>query len=110
MANWKIACAGAIAGVFAGWRVLRNKKVAQAAGKRFVIVGAGFGGFDAAHELARQLPDPNSGEIVLIDKHEYSLFTPMLTQAVGGEVEPHHIIIPVNRISPRIRFVPGTVQ
>jgi NADH dehydrogenase len=114
MPNWKTACVGVTAGLCAAWKVFKSRQVGQnadlAAGKRVVILGAGFGGFEAARELARQLPDPNNGEIVLVDKHEYSLFTPMLTQAVGGEVEPHHIIIPVKQISRRIRFVPGVVR
>jgi NADH dehydrogenase len=114
MPNWKTASVGAIAGICAGWRVLKTRQTARnakfAAGKRFVILGAGFGGFEAARELARQLPDLKNGEIVLVDKHEYSLFTPMLTQAVGGEIEPHHIIIPAKRISRRIRFLPGEVR
>jgi NADH dehydrogenase len=86
---------------------LTNRNVAR--GKRILIVGAGFGGMSVARELARLLPDRANGEIVLIDSDNYLLFTPMLTEAAGGELDARHIISPVRQLSKRVQFVQGRV-
>jgi NADH:ubiquinone reductase (H+-translocating) len=113
---WRLAAA--VAGL-AGYVLWDGKKMSNrkrnsrmARGKRFVIVGAGFGGTEAARELARQLPAEGRGEaeIVLIDQRDYLLFTPMLTEAVGARIEPHHIVVPLQSFSPRIRLVQGVVS
>lgn len=86
-----LACLGR--DIYAKLRTRRNAGIAK--GKRIVILGSGFAGVEAARELARLLPDENNGEIVLVSKNDYLLFTPMLTEAVGGSIQPHHIIVPL---------------
>jgi hypothetical protein len=68
---------------------MRNQRLQR--GKRIVILGAGFGGREVALELARQLPEAQDGEIILVDQDCYLLFTPMLTEVAGGELDPEHI-------------------
>jgi NADH:ubiquinone reductase (H+-translocating) len=46
---------------------------------RVVIVGGGFGGFYAAHALAKA-----AVQVTLVDKHNYHLFRPMLYQVATG--------------------------
>ncbi len=90
---------------------LNKKRNAGAAkGKRIVILGGGFAGVEAGSELARLLPDENNGEIVLVSKNDYLLFTPMLTEAVGGGIQPHHIIVPLESYSKRIKRIIGEVK
>ncbi|MFL6463360.1 MAG: NAD(P)/FAD-dependent oxidoreductase [Bryobacteraceae bacterium] len=86
----------------------RNAGVAK--GRRIVILGAGFAGVEAGKELARLLPDESNGEIVLVSKNDYLLFTPMLTEVVGGTIEPHHIIVPLQSFSQRIKRIIGEVK
>ncbi len=104
---------------FAAYVVLDGKKISErkrnarlARKKRFVIVGAGFAGVEAASELARELPAAGSedAEIILIDQRDYLLFTPMLTEAVGSSIQPHHIIVPLSSYSDRITSVRGVVK
>lgn len=90
-----LACLGR--DLYAKLRKRRNAGVAK--GKRIVILGAGFAGVEAARELARLLPDESNGEIVLVSRNDYLLFTPMLTEAVGGGIQPHHIIVPLQSYS-----------
>ena len=90
-----------------GSEIWRNK--GRGNGKTFIIVGAGFAGLAAAGELARLLPDPNNGDILLIDEDNFLLFTPMLAEAAGGEVDSRHIVHPVDHVSARIQFIEGTV-
>lgn len=87
----------------------RKRNAGVAKGKRIVVLGAGFAGVEAVKELARQLPAEDNGEIVIVSKNDYLLFTPMLTQAVGGRIEPHHIIVPLETLSRRIKRVIGNV-
>lgn len=76
-------------------------------GKRIVILGAGFGGIAAAVELARLLPQTDNGDIVVIDEDHFLLFTPMLTEAAAGEINPRHVVVGVHEFSKRIRFIQG---
>ncbi len=110
-----IALAGAGAAVgYASWREMSRRAEIQrysgiALGKRIVILGAGFGGMFAAAELGRFLPHPDNGEIVLVNERDFLLFTPMLTEAAGGELDARHILSPVRNYSERITFIEGRV-
>jgi NADH:ubiquinone reductase (H+-translocating) len=90
-----------------GSEIWRNR--GRGNGKTFIIVGAGFAGLAAAGELARLLPDPNNGDVLLIDEDNFLLFTPMPAEAAGGEVDSRHIVHPVDHVSARIQFIEGTV-
>jgi NADH dehydrogenase len=78
--------------------------------QRVVILGAGFAGVHTARELAHLLPREEDCEITLVDQHNFMLFTPMLTEVVGGAVNADDIISAVRRISPRITFEQGRVD
>lgn len=97
-----------------GWDLIKrlstrhNRGIAK--GKRFVIVGGGFAGVEASRELERLLPEPDNGEVVLVNETDYLLFTPMLTEAVGGEIEPHHIVVPLKSYTRRAKIVVGKVE
>src|SRR2546425_934488 len=58
-----------------------------------VIVGAGFGGLRAARALKRAPVD-----VVLLDRHNYHLFQPLLYQVATAGLEPEHIARPVRAI------------
>ena len=104
-----VAAAGSL-----GWDLFRrlstrnNRGIAK--GKRIVILGGGFAGVEAARGLERLLPEPDNGEIVLVNNTEYLLFTPMLTEAAGGDIQPHHIIVPLASYTHRTRIILGEVQ
>jgi len=77
---------------------------------RIVILGAGFAGIHAARELTRLLPKDEDGDITLVNQNNYLLFTPMLTEVVGGQVETGHIISAARRLSPRVTSAQGRVD
>lgn len=58
-----------------------------------VIVGAGFGGLNAAKEL-RKAPL----EVILIDRRNYHLFQPLLYQVATAGVSPADIAYPVRAV------------
>src|SRR6059036_570456 len=58
-----------------------------------VIVGAGFGGLRAAHALRKAPVD-----VVLLDRHNYHLFQPLLYQVATAGLEPEQIARPVRAV------------
>ena len=84
--------------------------MASTKGLRIVILGAGFAGMAVAQELASILPRSEDGDIVLVDQNNFSLFTPMLTEVAGGQVEPGNIVAAVRLLSPRVTFEQGRVE
>ncbi|MGH7721618.1 MAG: NAD(P)/FAD-dependent oxidoreductase [Candidatus Dormibacteria bacterium] len=60
---------------------------------RVVIVGAGFGGLSAARALRRAAVD-----VLVIDRHNYHLFQPLLYQVASGLLDPSEIAHPVRSI------------
>jgi len=72
--------------------------------QRIVILGAGFGGLQAAIELERELGGDREVEILLVNEHNYFLFTPLLPQIASSYINPRHIVQPVRDIRGRRRF------
>src|SRR5499426_3900397 len=67
-----------------------------------VIVGGGFGGLACARKL-----DGGSVDVLLIDGHNYHLFTPLLYQVATALLNPSDIVYPFRTIfrrSPNVRF------
>jgi len=70
--------------------------------KRVVIVGMGFGGLSAARALAGR-----GVELVLVDRQNFHLFTPLLYQVATGSQEQESIVYPLRDIIrdwPHTRF------
>ncbi len=65
---------------------------------RVVIVGAGFGGLAAARALAR-----SPVEVVVVDRHNYHLFQPLLYQVATAGLSPADIAWPIRGILRRQR-------
>ncbi|MBK8587388.1 MAG: NAD(P)/FAD-dependent oxidoreductase [Bacteroidetes bacterium] len=61
--------------------------------KRILIIGGGFGGI----EIARRL-DTRQYEVLLIDKHNYFTFQPLLYQVATGGLEPDSVAYPLRKI------------
>ena len=97
-----------------GWDLYQRLSVRKnrglAKGKRLLILGGGFAGVEACRELEHLLPGDDNGEILLVNRTEYLLFTPMLTEAVGADVEPHHIIVPLHSYTRRTKVIVGDVE
>ncbi|MFQ5959923.1 MAG: NAD(P)/FAD-dependent oxidoreductase [Candidatus Methylomirabilales bacterium] len=68
---------------------------------RIVILGAGFGGLYTARYLEKALRGTETAEVVLIDRHNFHLFTPMLHEITAGKIEPRHVVWPVRLLGRR---------
>lgn len=74
---------------------------------RVIIIGAGFGGLDAARTLANQPVD-----VLLIDRNNFHTFTPLLYQVATSGLDPSEIAYPVRHIfanRPNVNFMLGEV-
>ena len=76
---------------------------------RVVILGGGFAGLSTARELSRRRRSVHDLEIVLVDRHNFMLFTPMLPEAATGAVETRHIMQPFRAQLRHVRFELGEV-
>lgn len=75
---------------------------------RIVIIGAGFGGFQAAQSLAGA-----AAEVVLIDRHNYHTFIPLLYQVATAQLEPSLVAYPIRtklRGMDNLKFVQAEVR
>src|ERR1041384_6724221 len=63
---------------------------------RIVIIGGGFGGINLAKKL-KNAPV----EVLLLDKHNYHTFQPLLYQVATGAIEADSIGFPIRRIFSR---------
>ena len=67
--------------------------VPQSENPRIVIIGGGFAGI----ALARQLKNKNV-QVVLLDKHNYHNFQPLLYQVATGGLEAGSIAYPIRKV------------
>ena len=65
-----------------------------------VIVGAGFGGIQAANQLSK-----TDTQITVIDKHNYHLFQPLLYQVATAGLSEEDIIAEYARCSVAIKML-----
>ncbi|MCP3904517.1 MAG: NAD(P)/FAD-dependent oxidoreductase [Planctomycetes bacterium] len=75
---------------------------------RIVIVGGGFAGAYCAQRLNRILRRRDV-EVVLIDRHNYFVFYPLLVEAGTGSLEPRHAVVPIREFLDRGEFVMSEV-
>ncbi len=76
--------------------------------RRIVIIGAGFGGISLAKKLKNL-----DVQVVVIDKHNYHTFQPLLYQVSTSGLEPDSIAYPIRKILYRLNnfyFRLATVQ
>lgn len=79
--------------------------------KNVLILGGGFGGLTAVSFFRKHI---KSGKVsvTLIDRNNYSLFTPMLAEVVSGNVKPENIVFPLREICVKnlVHFVKDEVK
>src|SRR5205823_12424255 len=74
---------------------------------RVVIVGGGFGGLQCAKALRGQPVD-----VLLVDRRNYHLFTPLLYQVASCLLNPSEITAPLRKVlrgAPNVRYRQGEV-
>lgn len=72
--------------------------------KRVIIVGAGFGGLAAAQELGSR-DEGSPVEVLVVDRQNYHLFTPLLYQVAMAGLSATDIAYPIRAVLHRLRNV-----
>ena len=74
---------------------------------RVVVIGGGFGGLQCAKALRSEAVD-----VVLVDRRDYHLFTPLLYQVASCLLNPSEIAAPLRKVfrnAPNVRYRQGDV-
>src|SRR3954447_16291490 len=88
--------------------------------KRIVVLGGGFAGVSAAHELTRRLkrehrlsrpeaPIDDGVEVLLINRDNSFVFQPLLADILSGTIETTHVVVPLRRMLPDCQIEVGYV-
>ena len=72
---------------------MSRMNIPQSSYPRVVIVGGGFGGIALAKKLSKK-----EAQVVLLDKHNYHNFQPLLYQVSTGGLEPDSIAYPIRKV------------
>jgi NADH dehydrogenase len=71
----------------------KNMNISKTSFPRVVIIGGGFAGLAVVNGLQNQ-----ELQVVLIDKHNYHTFQPLLYQVATGGLEPDSIAFPLRKV------------
>jgi NADH:ubiquinone reductase (H+-translocating) len=77
---------------------------------RILILGAGFAGLYAALRLEKTIARNPNCQVTLVDKTNFTLFTPMLHEVAAGDLEASDIVNPVRKMLKRTTFYEATVE
>jgi NADH dehydrogenase len=78
--------------------------------KRIIILGGGFGGLYAALRLEKTLAREPDVEVLLVNRENFFLFTPMLHEVAASDLDLAHIVNPVRKLLKRVQFFDGDVD
>jgi NADH:ubiquinone reductase (H+-translocating) len=76
---------------------------------RILILGGGFAGLAVAQRLERRLR-PGEAEVTIVSRDNYVLFTPMLPEISGGDLEARHIVSPLRGLLHKTQLVLGEIS
>ena len=76
-------------------------------GTTTLILGGGFGGIYAARRLEKTLARRPDVEVVLVNRENYLLFTPMLHEVAAGDLYPGDIVNPLRKMLRRAGWKVG---
>lgn len=77
---------------------------------RIVILGSGFAGIYAALELEKRLAKAHDIDVILIDRQNFFLFTPMLHEVAASDLDINDIVSPIRELLRHSTFLQGDVS
>jgi len=83
---------------------------ARAEKTRILILGGGFAGAYAARQLEKRLSGARDVEIVLVARENFVLFTPMLHEVAGADVEVTDVVQPLRKMLRHTRILIADVE
>ncbi len=67
--------------------------------KKIVILGAGFGGLFALKSIYKNVRNWQDYDILIVDKNNYFVFTPLLHEVATGGIDPGDIVFPIRELA-----------
>lgn len=77
----------------------------QAETKRVVILGGGFAGLTVAMELDKKLV-----EVILVNRDNLFVFTPMLHEVAASDLDLTTIVNPIRKVLRHVQFFVGQIE
>jgi NADH dehydrogenase len=77
--------------------------------KRIVILGGGFAGVYTARYLERLLK-PQEAIITLVNRENYWVYQPMLSEVISGSIGVANVVSPIRRLCPRTNLVTREIE
>ncbi len=77
---------------------------------RILILGGGFGGLYTALHLEKTLAKDGDIEVLLVNRENFFLFTPMLHEVAASDLDITHIVSPVRKLLKRVKIFHGDVE
>ena len=74
------------------------------AGTRILILGAGFGGLATALKLDQRLRASDDVSILVVDRNNDLLFSPLLWTVANGRANPNNAVVPIRNFQRGRRF------
>lgn len=78
--------------------------------KRILILGGGFGGLYTALNLERSVANEPDVEVMLVNRENFFLFTPMLHEVAASDLDITHIVSPIRKLLKKVRIFNGDVE
>ena len=78
--------------------------------KRILILGGGFGGLYTALNLDAKLANDEDVEVVIVNRENFFLFTPMLHEVAASDLDITHIVSPVRKLLKNVKIFNGAVE
>lgn len=77
---------------------------------RILVLGGGFAGITAVLELEKRFAHDKNVEILLVNRENFFLFTPMLSEVAIGTVDARHILTPIRELCHKTEFHRGEIK
>lgn len=71
---------------------------------RILILGAGFGGLATALRLDQRLRNADDTSVLVVDRDNDLLFTPLLWTTANGRTSPNNVVVPIRDFQKGRRF------
>lgn len=78
--------------------------------KQVLILGGGFSGLYTALGLEKTLARDSDVQVTLVNRENFTLFTPMLHEVAASDLDMTHIVNPIRKLLSHVQFFHGEVQ
>jgi NADH:ubiquinone reductase (H+-translocating) len=86
-----------------------NTRQPPAAPRKIVILGGGFAGVYTARYLEKLLR-PEEATITLVNRENYWVYQPMLSEVISGSIGLANVVSPIRRLCPRTNLVTREIE